>query len=141
MRDEDIVRVNAAGALDVAVEAATPNRLVVIGFVDDPSSLRFRIVFDEPLYVQIPWRLAGCAVERRSIRDLLEAAPAHQRWELPERKPVPPELPSLSFDDLREAGEEGAALVTFVSRDATPSDPPSFILARRVTVVIPSEAG
>ena len=141
MRDEDIVRVNAAGALDVAIESATPKRFVVIGFVDDPRSLRFRIVFDEPLYVQMPWRFGGGTVQRRSLRDLLEGAPAYERWELPDRQPVPAELPSLSFDELREASQEGATLVTFVSRDSTPSEPPSFVLARRVTVVVPSEAG
>ena len=141
MTDEDIARVNTAGALDFAVESATSDRVVVIGFVDEPASLRVRIVFDEPLYVQIPWRFSGRTVEQRSVRELLETAPPYARWDLPDRQSVPTELPSLSFEELREADQESATLMTFVSQGTTPSEPPCFVLARRMTVVIPPEAG
>jgi hypothetical protein len=141
MRDEDIARVNAAGALDFVVESATPDRVVVIGFVDEPRSLRVRIVFDEPLYMQMPWRFSGRSAERRSVRELLETAPSYARWQSPDRQPVPTELPSLSFEELRDAAQEGATLLAFVSQGATPSEPPCFVLARRMTVVTPSETG
>jgi hypothetical protein len=65
MIDEDIARVNTTGALDFVVESATPDRVVVIGFVDDPRTPRVRIVFDEPQYVQMPWRFSGRTAERK----------------------------------------------------------------------------
>jgi hypothetical protein len=141
MTDDDIARVNAAGALDFAVESATPDRMVVIGFVDEPKSLRVRIVFDEPLYVQMPWRFSGRTAERRSTRDLLATAPTRARWELPDRQTAPTDLPSLSFEQLREADQEHANLWTFVSQGSAPSEPPCFVLARRTTVVTDPKPG
>jgi hypothetical protein len=135
MTEEDVAQVNTAGALEFVVESATPNRLVVSGFVDDPCTPRVRIAFDEPLYIQMPWRFCAQTVERRSIRQLLQTAPAYPRWELPTRHPVPTELPSLSFEELHDASQEGASLLMFVSTGATPADPPCFVLARKITVL------
>jgi hypothetical protein len=141
MTNDDVARVNAAGALDFAVESATRDRIVVIGFVDDPESLRVRIVFDEPLYVQVPWRFSGRMAERGSTRDLLATGPKHAQWELADRQPALSDLPSLSFEELREADQENATLLRFVSQGSAPAEPTCFVLARRVTVVTPVPAG
>jgi hypothetical protein len=65
----------------------------------------------------------------------------HARWELPDRQPALTDLPSLSFEELREADDENATLLMFVSRGSVPSEPPCFVLARRMTVVTPPRAG
>jgi hypothetical protein len=81
MTDRDLDRVNASGAVDFAVESAGPDRLVVVGFVDQPRNLRARTVFEQILYVQMPWRISFRVIEQRSLTSLLVDEPGRRRWE------------------------------------------------------------
>jgi hypothetical protein len=135
MIEDEVARVNESGAIDFAVWSATPEQLVVIGFVDDPTSLRIRLVFDEPAYVQMPWTFSGRLLEWQPAVDLMKGAPHRRAWELPDRQSVPNGTPSLTFETIQDAAQAGGALFTFRSHGSSPAEPSCFVLARGITAI------
>jgi hypothetical protein len=78
MKHDEITRANRSGAVDFSLEVASPEELVVLGFVDEPSSSRVRLVFGNPMYVQLPLHFSWRQIEWRTLADLLKGAPLHR---------------------------------------------------------------
>jgi hypothetical protein len=134
MIQDDVVTVNSSGAIDYAVVSATPQELVLIGFVDDDQNLRVRLFFEGPTYVQMPWIFSSRVLEWQSAAELVNEAPRIPPWELPAQSATPSQTPSLSLDELRDAAQEGSILFTFKSHGSSPAEPPCFVLARGLRV-------
>jgi hypothetical protein len=137
MTDRDLDRVNASGAVDFAVESAGPDRLVVVGFVDQPGNLRARIVFEQILCVQMPWRFSFRVIEQRSLTTLLVDEPGRRHWDLPDHMPTHASMPSLSVEEARDACAQGHSVFAFVSRGSSPADPSCYVVAASMKVILP----
>jgi hypothetical protein len=115
--------------------------VVVIGFVDDPRTPRVRIVLDEPLYIQMPWRFSGRTADADRFASCWRPLPCTRGGSSPTGTRCRRSYPRCRSKNSVMPDQEGATLLTFVSQGSTPAEPPCFVLARRMTVVTQPEAG
>jgi hypothetical protein len=96
---------NACMGVDIEVESASSDRVVLVTFVDDPPPHGrpwSRLIFIDPTYMQLATRMSLMRLRATRWRDWPnDASRRPPRWELKSR-PNDPRMPSLDVDALSD---------------------------------------